>query len=79
MGRALGLAVAIRELVATTDSLAAKVLLRDGGDASLFRWKLGVERDRDWCVNGVARRLRSICEGSKTANWQKGVVGLGRV
>ena len=49
MGRALALAVAIRELVVTTDPRVVKVLLRDGGD---FRCLLVcvVRFVCDWCV-----------------------------
>jgi hypothetical protein len=43
-GRALALAAAIRKLVVTTDPLVVKMLLRDGGDSSLLRWRFGVGR-----------------------------------
>jgi hypothetical protein len=73
VGRALGLAAAIRELVITTDPLVGELLLREGGDSPLFRWWRGV---------GVATGVRislfvaqSDCEESVTVYWQKDVVG----
>jgi hypothetical protein len=62
-GRALALAAALREPVVTTDPLAVKMLLRDGGNSLLLRWKLEVERDS---VGGLVALFVGLvrCEGS---------------
>ena len=78
-GQALALAVAIRELVVTTDPLVVNSLLRDGGDSSLLCLWCVVKRDCDWGVAGTVLLVGSlcfVCGESTTLYWLKGVVGV---